>query len=134
MHPEPEDLVRYGLIPELIGRIPVIASLAELSEDDLVRILVEPKNSLVSQYQKLMAMERIDLSFTEAALRELARLAHKRGTGARGLRAMVERLMLEVMFEAPRRQVDGSIRITKTMVDQQRVDPDSVALTLKAAS
>ena len=134
MHPEPEDLVRYGLIPELIGRIPVIASLAELSEDDLMRILVEPKNSLVSQYQKLMAMEGIDLSFTDTALRELAKLAHKRGTGARGLRAMVERLMLEVMFEAPRRNTGGTIRITKAMVDQQRVDPDSVVLELKAAS
>ncbi len=134
MHPEPEDLVRYGMIPELIGRIPVIASLAELSEDDLVRILVEPKNSLVSQYQKLMAMEGISLSFTETALRELAKLAHKRGTGARGLRAMVERLMLEVMFEAPRRNVGGNIRITKTMVDLQRVDPESVVLELKAAS
>jgi len=134
MQPEPEDLVRYGLIPELIGRIPVIASLAELSEDDLVRILVEPKNSLVSQYQKLLAMEDIQLSFTDTALRELAHLAHRRGTGARGLRAMVERLMLEVMFEAPRRNVGGTIRITKAMVDQQRVDPDSVALALKAAS
>lgn len=134
MHPEPEDLVRYGLIPEMIGRIPVIASLSELSEDDLVHILVEPKNSLVSQYRKLMAMEGIELSFTDSALRQLAHLAEKRGTGARGLRAMVERLMLEVMFEAPRRQVAGHIRITKTMVDQQRVNPDSVALALKAAS
>ncbi len=134
MHPEPEDLVRYGMIPELIGRIPVVASLAELSEDDLVRILVEPRNSLVSQYQKLMAMEGIELSFTDTALRELAKLAHKRGTGARGLRAMVERLMLEVMFEAPQRSTGGTIRITKAMVDQQRVDPDSVTLLLKAAS
>jgi len=134
LQPEPEDLVRYGLIPELIGRLPVIASLAELSEDDLVRILVEPKNCLVSQYQKLLAMEGIDLTFTDTALRELAHLAHRRGTGARGLRAMVERLMLEVMFEAPRRNAGGKIRITKAMVEQQRVELEEVTSALKAAS
>jgi ATP-dependent Clp protease ATP-binding subunit ClpX len=134
LQPEPEDLVRYGLIPELIGRLPVIASLAELSEDDLVRILVEPKNCLVSQYQKLLAMEDIELTFTDTALRELARLAHRRGTGARGLRAMVERLMLEVMFEAPRQNTGGKIRITKAMVEEQRVEPEAVTRTLKAAS
>lgn len=134
LQPEPEDLVRYGLIPELIGRLPVIASLAELSEDDLIRILVEPKNCLVSQYQKLLAMEGLELSFTDTALRELAHHAHKRGSGARGLRAMVERLMLDVMFEAPRRKTGGKIRITKAMVEQQRVDPDAVSLLLKAAS
>ncbi len=122
MSPEPEDLVRYGLIPELIGRLPVIASLPELTEDELIRILVEPKNCLVSQYQKLLAMEDIDLSFTDSALRELARLAVKHGTGARGLRAMVERLMLDVMFEAPRSGGGGRVRVTKTMVDQRRVD------------
>lgn len=119
--PEPEDLVRYGLIPELIGRLPVITALSELDEDELVRILVEPKNCLVKQYQKLLAMEGIQLEFTTPALRELARLAMKRGTGARGLRSLVERLMLDVMFEAPRSADKGSIRVTKTMVDQNRV-------------
>jgi ATP-dependent Clp protease ATP-binding subunit ClpX len=131
---EPEDLVRYGLIPELVGRLPVIASLAELSEDDLVRILVEPKNCMVRQYQKLLAMEDISLSFTDSALRELAVLAHKRGTGARGLRAIVERLMLEVMFEAPRSGGGGTIRITKTMVDQQHISADVISRVLKVAS
>jgi ATP-dependent Clp protease ATP-binding subunit ClpX len=122
-YPEPEDLVRYGLIPELIGRLPVITALSELSEDDLVRILVEPKNCLVKQYQKLLAMEGIDLSFTDPALRELARLSAKRGTGARGLRALVERLMLDVMFEAPMKDGQGEkIRVTKPMVDQNRVE------------
>jgi len=121
--PEPEDLVRYGLIPELIGRLPVVTALSELSEDDLVRILVEPRNCLVKQYQKLLAMEGIDLSFTDSALRELARLAAKRGTGARGLRSLVERLMLDVMFEAPMSTTQGGkIRVTKTMVDQNRID------------
>jgi ATP-dependent Clp protease ATP-binding subunit ClpX len=131
---EPEDMVRYGLIPELVGRLPVIASLAELTEDDLVRILVEPKNCMVRQYQKLLAMEGIDLSFTDSALRELAHLALQRGTGARGLRSIVERLMLEVMFEAPRSKPGGRIRITKTMVDQQHVNPDAISRALKVAS
>jgi ATP-dependent Clp protease ATP-binding subunit ClpX len=131
---EPEDMVRYGLIPELVGRLPVIASLAELTEDDLVRILVEPKNCMVRQYQKLLAMEGIDLSFTDSALRELAHLALQRGTGARGLRSIVERLMLEVMFEAPRSKPGGRIRITKTMVDQQHANPDAISRALKVAS
>lgn len=133
-HPEPEDLVRYGLIPELIGRLPVITSLSELGEEELVRILVEPRNCLVRQYQKLLAMEGIDLSFTDSALRELARLASKRGTGARGLRALVERLMLDVMFEAPMATNEGSkIRVTKTMVDQNRIDTSAVT-ALQVAS
>jgi ATP-dependent Clp protease ATP-binding subunit ClpX len=131
---EPEDLMRYGLIPEFIGRIPVIASLASLTEDDLVRILVEPKNCMVKQYQKLMAMEDIELSFTDSALRELAHLAIKRGTGARGLRSIVERLMLDIMYEAPRTKSGGTVRITKTMVDQQIVAADSIKTALKVAS
>lgn len=132
--PEPEDLVRYGLIPELIGRLPVITALAELDESELVRILVEPKNCLVRQYQKLLAMEGIDLSFTDPALRELARLAAKRGTGARGLRALVERLMLDVMFEAPVAGAGGTIRVTKTMVDQNRVETVAADKVLDVAS
>jgi len=88
----------------------------------------------VRQYQKLLAMEEIDLTFTDSALRELAALALKRGTGARGLRAIVERLMLEVMFEAPRTLSGGSVRITKTMVDQQNVTPDAISRALKVAS
>jgi len=117
LHVEPEDLVHYGLIPELVGRLPVVTCLAELSEEDLVDILVEPRNSMVRQYQKLMAMEGISLSFTKGALKELARIGAARKTGARGLRAIVEKLMLDVMFEAPktagRRR---SVRITKAMV------------------
>jgi len=131
---EPEDLIRYGLIPEFVGRLPVISSLSELTEDDLLRILVEPKNCMVRQYQKLLAMEGIDLSFTESALRELARIALKRGTGARGLRAIVERLMLEVMFEAPRTARSGEVRINKTMVDRQRATSNAIARHLKVAS
>lgn len=131
---EPEDLLQYGLIPEFVGRIPVIASLADLTEADLVRILTEPKNCMVKQYQKLLAMEDIDLSFTDTALKELAHLAKSRGTGARGLRSIVERLMLEIMYEAPKTKSSGTIRITKKMVDQQIVAFDEVTPALKVAS
>lgn len=98
---EPEDLVNFGLIPEFIGRIPVMVSLHELSEDDLIRILREPKNALVRQYQKLFTMEDVDLEFTDAALREIARICHERGGGARGLRAIMESVMLEIMYDLP---------------------------------
>jgi ATP-dependent Clp protease ATP-binding subunit ClpX len=129
---EPVDLVRYGLIPEIVGRLPVVTGLDELSEDDLVRILVEPRNAMVSQYRKLLAMEGIDLSFTDAALRELAHVALKRGTGARGLRSVVEKLMLEVMFEAPREGRGGSVRVTKAMVDKRAAAAQAVAEALQA--
>lgn len=130
---EPEDLIHFGMIPELVGRLPVVASLADLSEDDMVRILTEPKNSMVSQYQKLLAMEGLSLSFTSSALRELARIAAKRKTGARGLRAIVEHLMLDVMFEAPRGVAGRSVRVTKKMVRQLRVDPRAIGKELKIA-
>jgi ATP-dependent Clp protease ATP-binding subunit ClpX len=127
---EPEDLLRYGLIPELLGRLPVITSLPDLSEEDLVRILVEPRNAMTKQYQKLLAMEGVALSFTDAALRELAKVARKRGTGARGLRSIVESLMLDVMFEIPRMECRGTIRVTKSMVEKQRISPDAIAIAL----
>lgn len=97
---QPEDLVRFGLIPEFVGRVPVISTLDDLTEDDLVRILTEPKNCIIRQYQKLLDMEGVKLSFDEEALREAARIAIKRKTGARGLRAVLERLMLDVMYNA----------------------------------
>lgn len=123
---EPEDLIRFGMIPEFVGRLPVVASLAELSEDDLVRILVEPKNSMVRQYQKLMDMEGLPLSFTDSALRELARIAYKKKTGARGLRAIVEDIMLDVMFDAPHDVGSKSVRVTQSMVKHQRVIAEPV--------
>ncbi len=98
---EPDDLVRFGLIPEFIGRFPVIATLKELTEDELVRILVEPKNALVKQYQKLMELEGVKLTFTDEALREIAKEAIRRKTGARGLRAIMEEVMADIMFEVP---------------------------------
>ena len=103
----PEDLVHYGLIPELVGRIPVFASLDPLSQDDLVRVLQEPKNALVRQYQKMLALDGIDLEFTDEALKLLAGQSLARGTGARGLRAILEKLMLNVMYEAPSRKNGG---------------------------
>jgi len=130
---EPEDLMGFGMIPELVGRLPVISTLAELSEDDLVRILVEPNNCMVKQYQKLLAMEDVALTFTESALRELAHIAMGRKMGARGLRAVVESLMLDVMFEAPRSGTGGAIRITKGMVAQKEGAAEAVAKSLKIA-
>ncbi len=97
----PDDLVQFGLIPEFVGRLPVIATLEDLDEDDLVRILVEPKNSLVKQYKKLLEMDGVDLEFTEEALREIAREAINRKTGARGLRAIMEEIMIDIMYEVP---------------------------------
>ena len=117
---EPEDLIRYGLIPEFIGRLPVATLLDDLSEDDLVRILTEPRNAMTKQYQKLLSMDGVNLTFTDTALRELARMAQKRGTGARGLRALLEHLMLDVMYEVPARGNVKECRITKSVVTGQR--------------
>ncbi|OCC16371.1 ATP-dependent Clp protease ATP-binding subunit ClpX [Dissulfuribacter thermophilus] len=100
-HVQPEDLIKYGLIPELVGRIPVVATLEELDEEALVRILQEPKNAIIKQFQKLFAMDGIDLNFTDGAIRAIAREALKRKTGARGLRAILEEAMLDLMYELP---------------------------------
>ena len=101
---EPEDMIHFDLIPELIGRMPVLASLAPLDRDDLARVLVEPKNALIKQYQRLLAMENVKLNFTDDALLALADQAIARGTGARGLRSIMESLMLNVMYDAPESQ------------------------------
>jgi len=98
---EPQDLLKFGLIPELVGRVPVIATLDDLDEDALVNILSEPKNALVKQYQALFDMEKVKLTFTEEALKAIASKAIERKTGARGLRAVTEGLLLETMFELP---------------------------------
>jgi len=102
---EPEDLLKYGLIPELIGRVPVLATLEDLDEEALVKILTEPKNSLIRQYQKLMSLEKVNLKFTDGALKAIAKKAVKRKTGARGLRAILEDVMLDLMYDIPS-QVD----------------------------
>ncbi len=123
---EPEDLVRYGLIPEFTGRIPVICTLDELTEDDMVRILTEPKNCLVKQYQKLFDMDGIRISFADDAIREIAREAIKRKTGARGLRAIMEQLMTELMFEAPGHRNVSEIVVTAELVQNQLRDPSTL--------
>ncbi len=117
MNVEPEDLLRFGLIPEFIGRIPVVTMLEELNEDELVRILTEPRNAIVKQYKKLLAMDGVELEFEDDALRGLARMAIKHKTGARGLRAIIEHLMLDVMYEIPMRNDVTHCTITRDMVE-----------------
>jgi ATP-dependent Clp protease ATP-binding subunit ClpX len=98
---QPEDLLKFGLIPEFIGRLPVVAALDELDDAALIRILVEPKNALTKQFKKLLELENVQLRFTDDAVKAIARQAVERKSGARGLRAIVENLMLEVMYEIP---------------------------------
>jgi len=98
---EPDDLVHYGLIPELVGRLPIIASLNEITQEDMVRILIEPKNSLVKQYKKLFSIDDVELTFEEDALNAIAKKAIERKTGARGLRAILEESMIDIMYELP---------------------------------
>ncbi|MBU5265747.1 ATP-dependent protease ATP-binding subunit ClpX [Virgibacillus proomii] len=113
----PEDLLRYGLIPEFIGRIPIIGSLTPLDEEALVQILTRPKNALVKQYQKLFQMDNVELEFEEEALKEIAAKAIERKTGARGLRSIIEGIMLDVMFELPSREDIEKCIITKKTVE-----------------
>ena len=115
----PEDLVKFGLIPEFTGRLPVITSMNELSEDDLVRVLTEPRNSLVKQYAKLLKMDGVELSFEPDALRALARKSLARKTGARGLRAEMERLMTDVMYEAPGNANMKKVVVTEKMIQER---------------
>jgi len=109
---EPEDLLKYGLIPELIGRLPLLCTLDELSEDQLVEILTKPKNALCKQYKKFFKMEKVELTFTDDALAAVARIANKRGTGARGLRSVMEGAMLDIMYEIP--STDGVVECVIT--------------------
>src|SRR6187431_571750 len=122
---EPDDLLRYGLIPELVGRLPVVVPLEALDEESLVRILKEPKNALTKQYQKLFELETVRITFEESALRAVAQKALKRGTGARGLRAILEEVLLNVMFDLPSRQDIGKCVIDRSVV-MQKVNPTLV--------
>ena len=119
-HVEPEDLLSFGFIPEFIGRLPMLTVLAELTEDQLVSILTETKNALVKQYTKLMAMEGVELEFTKDALHELAVQAMKKGTGARALRSLLERLMLDVMYDVPGSDDIVHVHITQPVVAGQQ--------------
>ena len=113
---QPEDLLKYGLIPEFIGRLPVIVPLHPLNEEALVKILTEPKNALVKQYQKLLAMDHVDLEFDDKAIHAIARQAIERNTGARGLRAIIEKIMQKVMYEIPSMKDVTKCTVTEDVV------------------
>ncbi|MBR5407897.1 MAG: ATP-dependent Clp protease ATP-binding subunit ClpX [Lachnospiraceae bacterium] len=123
---QPEDLVKYGIIPEFVGRVPIGVSLEGLDEDALVKVLTEPKNAIIKQYEKLFEMDGVDLKFEPEAVREIAKKAHERKTGARGLRSILEKLMLELMFEIPS---DG--RIDKVVITGSAVNGESEPLILR---
>ena len=114
---EPDDLLRFGLIPELVGRLPVVVPLEALDEESLVRILKEPKNALTKQYAKLFELEDVKITFEESALKAVAQKALKRGTGARGLRAIVEETLMEVMFDLPSRDDVVEVKVTEACIN-----------------
>ena len=114
---EPDDLVKYGLIPELIGRLPVVACLSELDEEALVQILIAPKNAIIKQYQKLFSMEGVELEVRPMALQAIAKKAIKRKTGARGLRSIMENVLLDIMYELP-----GMTGVTKVVIDENMIE------------
>jgi ATP-dependent Clp protease ATP-binding subunit ClpX len=117
---EPEDLLGFGLIPEFIGRLPVVVAMEQLTEEELVRVLTEPKNALIKQYAKLLGMDGVDLQVNRDALGAMAREALKRGTGARGLRSILERIMLDVMYDIPSRRDVRAVTITEAVVKGDR--------------
>ena len=112
----PQDLVKFGLIPEFVGRIPINVALDNLDEDTLVRILVEPKNSIIKQYKKLLELDGVELEVEDDAVRQIAKLSLERKTGARGLRAILESIMLNVMYEVPSDETIKKITVTKESV------------------
>lgn len=119
-HAEPEDLLGFGLIPEFIGRLPVVAALDPLTEEELTLILTKPRNAMVKQYKKLLAMDGVDLTVTRDALRALAALAVEKGTGARALRSMFEKIMLDVMYDVPSRDDVAAVEINAAVVTGKR--------------
>jgi ATP-dependent Clp protease ATP-binding subunit ClpX len=114
----PEDLLKFGLIPEFIGRLPVLTSVTALDRDGMINVLTEPKNALVRQYQKLFELDGVTLEFEEDALGAIADQAMKRGTGARGLRSIMEEVLLNVMYDVPSRDDVATVIITKEVVDE----------------
>ncbi len=117
---EPDDLIKFGLIPEIVGRLPIIAPLDGLTEEDLTRILSEPKNSITKQYQKLFALDKVELEFEKEALKEIAKQAIERKTGARGLRAIAENILLETMFEIPSQKNVKSALVSKDAITKNK--------------
>ena len=130
---QPEDLVKYGIIPELVGRLPVVATLTELDEDALVRILTEPKNAIVKQYVAMLEMDNVKLNITSDGLREIAKLALARKTGARGLRSILEKILLEPMFTAPDKTDLAEIVIDKNVVLGKKAPMEILRGAKKAA-
>ena len=128
----PEDLLKFGLIPEFIGRLPVIVALDFLDEEALVRILEEPKNALSKQYKRLFELDGVELEFEDGALREVAKKAIARGTGARGLRAIMEKIMLDIMYDMPSRDDIKKVVITKDVIDKEQ-EPTLVLVDKKPA-
>ena len=124
----PEDLIKFGLIPEFVGRIPVLVTLDELDEQALIRILLEPKNAVIKQYQELFKMDDVELEFDEEALKAIAKLAYDRKTGARGLRTIIEKSLMNIMFELPSRQDISKVILTKESVLEGK-DPKLVFKT-----
>ncbi len=124
---EPEDLLKFGLIPEFVGRLPVIATLQDLDEDALVTILTEPKNALVKQYQRLFELEDTKLAFTDDALSAIAKRAIERKTGARGLRSIMEDILLDTMFDLP-----GMESVEEVVVNEEAVSSDSHPLMIQS--
>jgi ATP-dependent Clp protease ATP-binding subunit ClpX len=112
-----DDILEFGLIPELIGRLPTTVALTPLDEEGLVRVLTEPKNALVKQYQSLFQMEQCELSFTDEALRAIAKRALRKDTGARGLRSIIEETMLDIMYELPEQERGSQCLITEEIVE-----------------
>lgn len=122
----PEDLLKFGLIPEFVGRLPIVVTLDALDEAALIRILTEPKNALVKQYQKILELDGVELEFTEVALSKLAKKAIDRNTGARGLRAIIEDIMLDIMYDLPSRDDVKKCTISEEMIDDKTVQPTLV--------
>jgi ATP-dependent Clp protease ATP-binding subunit ClpX len=122
---QPEDLIKYGLIPEFVGRLPVVATLEELDEIALIQILTQPKNALLKQFQKMFAMEGVELEVREAALKAIARRALDRKTGARGLRSILEHTLLNTMFDLPSLE-----NVIKVVVDENTIVSDATPLLI----
>ena len=129
----PDDLVKFGLIPELIGRFPINVALKELTKDDLVRILTEPKNAIIKQFRASFALDDLDLDFTPDAIEAIADRAFTQKTGARGLRSIVEKLLLDTMFEAPSIRGRKKLLITKDIVEKKHVPSISMVTEQKTA-
>ena len=124
---EPEDLIKFGLIPEFVGRLPVVATLEELDEAALIQILVEPKNALSKQYQKMFRMEGVELEVRDGALKAIARKALARKTGARGLRSILEQVLLDVMYDLPSHN-----NLARVVVDEGTINNDGKPLLVFA--